>query len=1554
MKIRDNASGRTAVRHLGTSQGRMAKTLEKLSSGYRINRSADDASGLAISEKMRMQMTGLGQAHQNSQDGVSLIQVGEGALEEMHAMLNRAVELAEQSANGTYQDEIDRESLQRELDQLCDEIDRIAEDTSFNSIRLFQNQGFAYESTVLHKTFRPAASPNTQTSRVSQTQSQAEPRTLEELLERKKPGELNILYVERNDSVTTDTTVGTGSQNTLGRDITVNGKPLSQILKTEIIPNTVQNILKNYPAFSYLTGSSIGIGLEYFSGNATGKPTTLAYVEGQVRSTGTHDGTTVTSRTDFMTYTLGVNIDNLANKLQMAGGREELEATIAHEMIHAFMDEATTSGMFGKVEGTGTNLTADAGKFPDWFIEGMAQTASGPGNWLLSGGLNLSETSTDDVITAAIQKDRLGSGTTASQYGTGYLACMYLGAVIQGGGTPSAAVDATTISGGLTKLMNEVISGKSLDSAIQSLTNGKFASTSEFQTKFNGGSPEISAFVRNLLAATGSGLGGIVSGDLSASDLTPNTDLGDTVKLFLLDPSNSKIQNAYPEGYKVYSGGTTSTDGTAPTDFTPTLSAQEYGNLIVTGAGASDLEYDAASGTLKIKSGSNITISMKSPEDTSIQNKILLDGAKKVTLDGVNLSDAAALTIKQDVEITFEGETTLGGISLDHTNGSRNIVFQGTGQLKTSSFASDRNDTIRFQGGAVIVGNGSGNIDAKAVIDHASVAAQFSLVPSDSAGKPLASADLPWAMLSSLKGDLTSVTFDSTRAPVLLHANDSGKLWLDPDTIHRITFTDASGVSKTLAANYDTASGAFQWQDAVRPFTITGTEGQDWHYEEDGTTLVITSTNALTISGGTTTDENGNPLIGRIKIADNIGSVNLTLGECKASSANGSAFDLGAGNSVTLNLTAGATSAFTSGKNYAGIAIGTGSQLTIKGPDSGTLLAEGGSGSAGIGRSNSTVKLTDQTSSITIEGGTIKASGGNSGAGIGAGNQSDFGDITITGGIITASGESGGAGIGGAYRAATGNITITGGTIVAESDQHGAGIGGGWSSGATNGTIDISGGEITARSGYHGTGIGAGCSGTSEQITIHGNAIIHQASGGDNGAGIGASWNGSCKGVTISGDAVIELAQGGTGGAGIGAGNQNSRLTGNIVIDTTKEVTAEGGVNGVGIGSGYSSSSCGDITIKQGTVTAIGSTDSTGIGAGRGSTSGNITIGDAASPNNKVVVSAIGGMTNNGGNIISYTDSAHTNPGTVTITGNNTTVRPGGAGEGLYSTSGAVDENGDPIYAYPVYLFETDPPLDAGEGLTGLPLPAGASNIQIKTTGADGTGKTWEQDLSHRPLSENYVFVWMKGQDQTLTIDYTDPNDNSTKTVTLDLIFHADAGVFRIASQPVPPAAEKPGYNTDPDPVDPKPNPPEEPTQPDPEPEIPLGEGGIILQIGANYGETLEVPRFFLSVAALNMENLDISTQEHAWESMPVIQNAIQRVSDIRGTYGALANRLEHNQQSLSHTLENTTAAESRIRDADMAREYMDYVRLSINSQAAQAMAAQSNQSASYVLQLLQ
>jgi len=117
-----------------TVNKRLAKNLEKLSSGRRINRAGDDPAGLTMSEKMQAEITGLGQAQRNVRDAISLIQTAEGALEEIHEMLNRMTELSDQSANGTYDDALDRVSLQREVVQLKEEINRIANSTNFNGI----------------------------------------------------------------------------------------------------------------------------------------------------------------------------------------------------------------------------------------------------------------------------------------------------------------------------------------------------------------------------------------------------------------------------------------------------------------------------------------------------------------------------------------------------------------------------------------------------------------------------------------------------------------------------------------------------------------------------------------------------------------------------------------------------------------------------------------------------------------------------------------------------------------------------------------------------------------------------------------------------------------------------------------------------------------------------------------------------------------------------------------------------------------------------------------------------------------------------------------------------------------------------------------------------------------------------------------------------------------------------------------------------------------------------------------------------------------------------
>ena len=136
MRIQHNIAALNSYRNLTGNNNAVSKNLEKLSSGYRINRAGDDAAGLAISEKMRAQITGLNTAQKNAQDGVSLVQTAEGALTEVHSMLNRMVELADQSANGTYDNAVDRANLQKEITSLKDEIDRIADSTNFNGINL--------------------------------------------------------------------------------------------------------------------------------------------------------------------------------------------------------------------------------------------------------------------------------------------------------------------------------------------------------------------------------------------------------------------------------------------------------------------------------------------------------------------------------------------------------------------------------------------------------------------------------------------------------------------------------------------------------------------------------------------------------------------------------------------------------------------------------------------------------------------------------------------------------------------------------------------------------------------------------------------------------------------------------------------------------------------------------------------------------------------------------------------------------------------------------------------------------------------------------------------------------------------------------------------------------------------------------------------------------------------------------------------------------------------------------------------------------------------------
>ena len=137
MVVQHNLQAMNSNRMLGLTASSLAKSTEKLSSGYRVNRAADDAAGLAISEKMRRQVRGLNQAVRNAQDGISMAQTAEGAMNEVHDMLQRMNELATQAANGSLQSE-DRGYIQMEVNQLVSEINRVATTTTFNERKLLQ------------------------------------------------------------------------------------------------------------------------------------------------------------------------------------------------------------------------------------------------------------------------------------------------------------------------------------------------------------------------------------------------------------------------------------------------------------------------------------------------------------------------------------------------------------------------------------------------------------------------------------------------------------------------------------------------------------------------------------------------------------------------------------------------------------------------------------------------------------------------------------------------------------------------------------------------------------------------------------------------------------------------------------------------------------------------------------------------------------------------------------------------------------------------------------------------------------------------------------------------------------------------------------------------------------------------------------------------------------------------------------------------------------------------------------------------------------------------
>ena len=493
MVISHNLQAMNANRQFGNVSTDIAKNTEKLSSGYRINRAADDAAGLSISEKMRKQIRGLSQASENSQHGVSFVQIADGALTEVHDMLDRMVELTVQAANGT-NSSFDRSAIQKEIDQLTKEINRVQETTQFNKIPVFSENGHSPDEGIYNSNIISAAVLDTGSSKFT------------------------FAYIDSNgNALQTLDTAATGKVNS-GLD-----KEFADFV-VKAASSAASKITTAYPSLAKAS-SNVKIGLNVQ--NIDGKNNTLASAQLSMR---------YTSEWTQMTYTMNIDSSdyNPASFSTMSDTQKaDFAATIAHEMTHLIMQDTLTGGMIGN------------NRFPTWFIEGTAQTSSGDGGWV---------SSTIGSGTVENYMSKLDS----LPYGAGYLATMALGYEVAKAQNSASTVDPSTIKDGLNTLFGELVKqgqNQNLNDAIKSATKSTYTSLSEFETQFKSGKADLLSDVKNILTqknvSNNKESGSLLAGSLgeAQSETFKPLNLTDSSNVYVLDPSATAFANSFGSGF---------------------------------------------------------------------------------------------------------------------------------------------------------------------------------------------------------------------------------------------------------------------------------------------------------------------------------------------------------------------------------------------------------------------------------------------------------------------------------------------------------------------------------------------------------------------------------------------------------------------------------------------------------------------------------------------------------------------------------------------------------------------------------------------------------------------------------------------------------------------------------------------------------------------------------------------------------------------------------------------------------------------------------------------
>ena len=493
MVISHNMLALNAYNQLNITSNNKAKSTEKLSSGYKINRAADDAAGLSISEKMRHQIKGIERSSLNAEEGVSLAQTADGALDEVTAMLQRGNELSIQAANGT-NSESDRKAIKEELEQINTEIARISDSTKFNEVQLFPKDGsteYVAEIASRHGKMVSSAVYNMQ------------PMTITDSYE--------ISFDAKNE------VFSIASYSVPANGIADSGSVLADKIANEYFPNAISQILDAYPA---LNVGSFDLGLNI--GYVDGENNKLAYASCRL-SARNENSNMVGFAYDF-SFTVDTSDFNDNDALGTGDRAGLLESTIAHELTHSLMQNAFPAYMAENNTISSVTTKANDASFPLWFKEGVAQlsgggmyTGQGWNNALANIARTLqteNDTARDGDI-ATVLKSRT---TADNPYGQGYLTSAYIGYLASGA---NPMVTSSDIASGINNVFTYLQThDASLEDAVNALTGRNLSS---IVGSMDSGAADAVQFVRKLAYASRNGNGSVITGlEVGGKDLLGN------------------------------------------------------------------------------------------------------------------------------------------------------------------------------------------------------------------------------------------------------------------------------------------------------------------------------------------------------------------------------------------------------------------------------------------------------------------------------------------------------------------------------------------------------------------------------------------------------------------------------------------------------------------------------------------------------------------------------------------------------------------------------------------------------------------------------------------------------------------------------------------------------------------------------------------------------------------------------------------------------------------------------------------------------------------------